>query len=131
MQADPEFLREEAIRVLHEDQIAEFGGAQGIRDPGLLSSAAAQAGATVDGEYLHHDLHEMAAAYLYHIAMNHPFIDGNKRTAVVAALVLLDLNGIDVDRPEPRLFDLTLGVAEGRIGKGEVASQLRYYFPSA
>jgi death-on-curing protein len=66
----------------------------------------------------------MAGAYLFHIVKNHPFIDGNKRTGLLAALVFLDLNGIDLDRPSDALYALTMGVADGRIDKTAVAAEL-------
>lgn len=129
MPVDPEFLSEQDILLIHTELIAEFGGAQGVRDPGLLASALAQPSATSGGTFLHRGLHEMAAAYLYHIARNHAFIDGNKRTALIACLTFLDLNGVHADRREPALFDLTVAVADGRIGKDAIAERLRSYFP--
>jgi len=129
--ADPVFLTEQAVLIIHEDQLVEFGGAQGVRDPGLLLSAVAQPRATFGGTLLHEDLHGMAAAYLYHIVKNHPFVDGNKRTGLVAALTFLDLNGVAVDRNEPALYDLTIAVAEGRLDKSLIAEQLRRLFPTS
>ncbi len=73
----------------------------------------------------------MAAAYLYHIVKNHPFVDGNKRTGLVAALTFLDLNGVAVDRNEPALYDLTIAVAEGRLDQSLIAEQLRRLFPAS
>ena len=64
----------------------------------------------------------MAAAYLFHIVQNHPFVDGNKRTGLVAALVFLDLNGIEIEAPKGSLHDLTMSVAMGRAGKPEAAT---------
>ena len=115
--------------LIHAAQLAEFGGAQGVRDPGLLASALAQPRATFDGQLLHHDLYEMAAAYFYHTVRDHPFVDGNKRTGLIATLVFLDLNGVDVHRERPELYDLTITVAEGRTDKREIATELRRLFP--
>ena len=129
MPADPTFLSEEAVRLIHADQLAEFGGAQGVRDPGLLVSAVAQPRATFDGRFLHQAPYEMAAAYLFHIVRDHPFVDGNKRTGLIAALVFLDLNGVDVDQERAELHDLTVAVAEGRLEKGKIAAELRRLFP--
>jgi len=67
----------------------------------------------------------MAAAYLYHIVQNHPFLDGNKRTGLVAALAFLDLNGVELDAPPGSLYDLTLAVATGQAGKGRIADFFR------
>lgn len=74
--SSPEFLRLDDLLEIHRDQIERYGGVLGARDIGLLQSAIAQPCATFAGNYLHADLFEMAAAYLFHIARNHPFIDG-------------------------------------------------------
>lgn len=120
-----DFLSLEDILDLHADQVAQYGGEHGVRDLGMLESAIAQPRATFDGEFLHKDLFEMAAAYLFHIVQNHPFLDGNKRAGAVGALVFLDLNGIEVDAPEGSLYDLTMAVATGRANKAEVFEFLR------
>jgi death on curing protein len=67
----------------------------------------------------------MAAAYLFHIVQNHPFLDGNKRTGAVAALVFLDLNGVEIDAPKESIYDLTISVAKGEAGKQEIAAFFR------
>lgn len=121
----PEFLETDEVLEIHRTQLAEFGGAEGIRDPGLLESALAQPRATFEGRFLHDDLFSQAAAYLFHISGNHPFVDGNKRTALLAALVFLDLNGIVIDTGSSELYDLAMGVAEGRIGKTDAGAVLR------
>jgi death-on-curing family protein len=87
----PEFLTREDALEIHSAQLDQFGGGAGLRDEGLLISALAQPEATAFGNYLHHDMFEMAAAYLFHVVSNHPFLDGNKRTGLVCALVFLDL----------------------------------------
>lgn len=120
----PEFLTVDEVLVIHEAQLARFGGAAGLRDAGLLESAVAQPEASFAGEYLHTDLFAMAAAYLFHIVQNHPFVDGNKRTGLLAALVFLDLNGISIDRATPRLYELTMAVASSRMQKDGVAAVL-------
>ena len=66
----------------------------------------------------------MAAAYLFHIVSNHPFVDGNKRAGLLSALVFLDLNGITIARPSDALYALTMGAAEGRLGKPAIAAEL-------
>lgn len=119
-----DFLGIEDILALHADQVSLYGGEHGVRDMGLLESAIAQPQAGFGGQYLHADLFEMAAAYLFHIVQNHPFLDGNKRAGLIAALVFLDLNGIEVDAPKGSLHDLTLSVATGRAGKKEIAEFL-------
>jgi death on curing protein len=84
---EPEFLTVDDVLLIHDEQLEAYGGIQGIRDNGLLESAAMMPQASFGGEYLHQNLFEMAAAYAFHIAENQPFLDGNKRTALVSALV--------------------------------------------
>lgn len=120
-----DFLSTEDVLTLHADQVDLYGGEHGVRDMGLLDSAIAQPRASFGGQFLHKDLFEMAAAYLYHLVQNHPFLDGNKRTGAVAAMVLLDLNGIDIDAPTGSLYDLTMAVATGQAGKAEIAAFFR------
>lgn len=121
----PEFLTVEDLLFLHADQVRRYGGSPGVRDAGLLESAVAQAQASFGGQSLHEDLHAMAAAYLYHLVMNHPFIDGNKRAGLVAALAFLELNGIDLHAPPGSLYELTIGVASGTTTKSQVAEFFR------
>jgi len=77
--------------------------------------------ATFDEVFLHETIFEMAAAYLYGICRNHPFVDGNKRTAVAAALAFLRMNDTKVRANEDEFYDLVIGVAEGRVSKAAVA----------
>lgn len=121
---DPTFLSLEEVLSLHGDQIRRYGGSEGLRDAGLLSSALAAPRSTFGGELLHPTLFDQAAAYLFHLAKNHPFIDGNKRVALAAALLFLWMNGVEVDTDEDELTDLVLGVAEGRVTKPEVSAFL-------
>ncbi|MFH0901755.1 MAG: type II toxin-antitoxin system death-on-curing family toxin [Pseudomonadota bacterium] len=121
----PEFLDLEDVLELHALQLARYGGVDGLRDRGLLESALAQPQATFDGAFVHDGLFVMAAAYLFHIVQNHPFVDGNKRTGLLATLVFLDLNGISITHGSPGLYELTLGVAEGRVTKTAAAETLR------
>jgi death-on-curing protein len=86
------FLTVDDIIESHQNQIDTYGGSYGIRDIGLLESAIAQPEASFSGQYVHADIFEMAAAYLYHLVMNHPFVDGNKRVGLEAALVFLEIN---------------------------------------
>lgn len=82
---EPIFLSFEDVIEIHRDQIVRYGGASGVRDIGLLQSAVLMPLAQFEGKFLHKDLFEMAAAYLFHLAKNHPFVDGNKRVGLVAA----------------------------------------------
>jgi len=114
------FLTLDEVLSLHSEQIGQFGGSSGIRDIGLLQSPVGSVEATFGGAFLHETIFAMAAAYLYGICRNHPFIDGNKRTAVAAALTFLELNGVEVDADENAFYDLVIGVAEGRVSKASV-----------
>jgi len=111
---------EEVIR-LHQDQIARYGGGEGIRDLGLLESAVAAPEASFDGAYLHTTLPEMAAATLFHLAKNHPFVDGNKRVAAAAMIMFVYLNDHDLECDEDELVELTLGIATGSVTKSEAS----------
>jgi death on curing protein len=115
------FLGLEEIMALHAEQIERYGGAAGVRDLGLLESAAAMPEASFGGDYLHGTLPEMASAYLYHLAQNHAFVDGNKRVAAAAMFMFLFLNDLELDCDEDELVALTLGVATGKTTKAEVA----------
>ena len=121
----PVFLTLDEVVEIHQDQIARYGGSAGIRDTGLLQSAVAMPQAGFGGEYFHKDVCEMAAAYLFHIVMNHPFVDGNKRTGAAAAVVFLAMNDIELDAPEEAFEKLVRLVATGQVGKPQVAEFFR------
>ena len=116
------FLKLDHILHLHQSLIEHYGGATGVRDMGLLESAIAQPPAMFSGEFLHTWPYEMAAAYLFHIVQNHPFVDGNKRTGAASAIVFLDMNNIQIDNNEEGLVELTLNVATGQANKSEIAA---------
>ncbi len=116
------FLTIDEVLFFHQAQIEQFGGSMGVRDLGLLESALAQPCVSFGGEYLHDGLFEMAAAYLYHIVQNHPFVDGNKRVGLESALAFLVLNGVEVDAPDDDLEAMVLAVASGQAGKSEAAA---------
>lgn len=122
---DPRFLALDEVLALHADQIHRYGGTPGLRDLGLLQSAIAMPQTAFEDEFLHGTLFEMAAAYLFHLARNHPFVDGNKRTALMCALVFLGLNGQRLDADPDPLFELVDGVAAGSVDKAEVSVFLR------
>lgn len=119
------FLTLAEIIDIHHNQIELYGGIEGIRDISLLSSAISIPKSTFDGYFLHDDLFQMAAAYIYHICQNHPFIDGNKRVALVAGLVFLDFNGISIDDPEEKLYPTMMKVASGKGNKDDISVVLR------
>jgi death-on-curing protein len=114
---EPVFLGLDEVIEIHHDQIKRYGGPSGIRDMDLLKSAISQPPATFGGEYLHKNIYEMAAAYLFHITRNHPFIDGNKRTGAVTAVVFLLLNGIELNADGISFEKLVRSVAEGKTDK--------------
>jgi len=122
---DPVFLTLGEVIDIHRDQIERYGGDPGLRDLYLLQSAMAMPAAGFGGRYIHTDLFEMAAAYLFHITQNHPFIDGNKRTGAVASLVFLSLNDVEIEADEKEFEKFVLGVAEGKIEKAAVAEFFR------
>jgi death-on-curing protein len=120
-----DFLSLSDVLTLHANQIELYGGTDGVRDMGLCESAIAQPQAGFGGEYLHGDIFMMAAAYMFHLVQNHPFLDGNKRAGAMTALVFLDINGIEIQAPKGSLYDLTLAVATGQLGKDEIADWFR------
>jgi death-on-curing protein len=122
---DPEFLTLDEVLGIQSDQIRRYGGASGLRDLGLLQSALSMPQATFDDEFIHGTVFEMAAAYLFHLARNHPFVDGNKRTALMCALVFLGLNGYRLDTEPDALYRLVDGVASHKVDKADVAVFLR------
>ena len=111
----PEFLDTEDVLELHTLQLARYGGADGVRDRGLLESALAQAQATFDGEFVHPDLFAMAAAYLFHVVQNHPFVDGNKRTGFVVGVLFLELNGYRFTASEEAAAQAVLELAASTV----------------
>ena len=122
---EPVFLTLEEVVAIHRDQIERYGGSLGVRDWGLLESAVAMPAAAFGGQYLHTDLCEMAAAYLFHIVQNHPFIDGNKRAGAVAADVFLALNDTTLIAREDDYAELVLAVARGDSSKSAAAEFFR------
>ncbi|WP_041622674.1 type II toxin-antitoxin system death-on-curing family toxin [Oscillatoria nigro-viridis] len=108
---------------IHARQIERFGGTPGVRDESLLESALAQPQATFGGQFLHSTISEQAAAYLYHIAMNHPLIDGNKRTAFAVTDTFLRLNGCTLNLTDDRAYDLVMRVARGTMTKEELSTE--------
>lgn len=119
------FLSLDDILESHQNQIEIYGGGQGIRDIGLLESAIAQPEACFGGQFLHADVFEMAAAYLYHLVMNHPFVDGNKRVGLEAALIFLEVNDQRLNAIDEELVDLVLKTTMGQVGKPEIAEFFR------
>jgi death-on-curing protein len=115
------FLTLGEVTQIHHDQIERYGGESGIRDIKLLQSAIAQPGIGFSAGYLHADIYEMAAAYLFHIVRNHPFMDGNKRTAVATAIVFLEMNNVEIEAKKLEFKDVVMQVIEGSKDRGAVA----------
>jgi death-on-curing protein len=119
------FIKKEIVLFFHQQLIKEYGGLNGIRDEGLLDSALAQPHMTISGDYVHKDIFEMAAAYGYHLCNNHPFLDGNKRVALVVMDTFLQVNGWDLIADEKSMYQIMLQLAESQLTKLELAEWLR------
>lgn len=117
------WLRRDALSALHTEQLAEHGGANGIRDEGLLESALARPENLA--AYGEPDAFDLAAAYAFGIAKNHPFVDGNKRAGFMAAATFLALNGFELSAPEQDVVETVLGLAASAISEQEFADWLR------
>jgi len=117
------WLSAEFVAVIHDGLIAEHGGSSGIRDAGLLDSAAARPRNL--HAYDKADLYRMAAAYGFGIAINHPFVDGNKRTAFMAMYVFLRLNGVKLTAPEEEAVHIMLRLAEDDLSEDQLATWLK------
>jgi death-on-curing protein len=128
MNPDPDtciHLTPEQILEIHSTAIRLFGGSPGLRDSALLQSAAAAPRATFGGKSTFADTVEIAAAYLYYLCSNHPFIDGNKRVALGACLVFLELNGYTPAPDSEDWENLTLAVAAGLLNRDDITHTLR------
>lgn len=119
------FLSVDDVLFLHADTIAIDGGSHGVRDHGLLDAAVAMPRQQFGGAFLHEDLAAIAAAYLFHIAQNHPFIDGNKRAAVMSSLAFLRLNDVDLSMASQELEEITRRVASGELNKEALTQWMR------
>ena len=119
------WLLEETAIAIHHRQIAEHGGREGLRDEGLLSSALARPQNLLAYHKPRPDVASLAAAYAYGIARDHPFVDGNKRVALVVARTFLILNGFDLDATQDEKVLTFLNLAEGVISEQELADWIR------
>jgi death on curing protein len=121
---EPRWLHATMIRAIHTSQVQEHGGSLGLRDPGLLHSALDR-----PRNRFHYepeaDLFDLAAAYGFGLARNHPFVDGNKRVAFQAMYVFLGLNGLRIEAEEPEVVRLFLALAAGDLPEPELADWLR------
>jgi len=120
---EPLWLSRQAIEIIHDEQLAEHGGAGGIRDAGLLESALARPRNLF--AYGEGDFCALAAAYAAGIVRNHPFVDGNKRTGFLAAYAFLDVNGLDLIAADAEAVVMTLGLASGEMPEQGFTAWLR------
>lgn len=116
---EPVWLLEAAVLIAHEISLANFGGGEGIRDPGLLESALARP----KNQFANGDpgIHQLAAAYTAGIVQNHPFVDGSKRTGFLAGAAFLELNGWMLTASEPDATRIIFGLASGEVSEAELA----------
>jgi len=124
-------LAVEIVSEIHAEAIARFGGAGGVREIALLESAVSAPQASFGGKSPYGDLAEVAAAYLYYLCKNHPFVDGNKRAALGACIVFLRLNGIEPKPDGPEWEELVLGIASGILDRDQTTPWLRRLMPKS
>ena len=123
-------LTVDIVRGIHAAAIENFGGSDGVREMALLESAVAAPQASFGGKSPYQDLPEMAAAYLFYLRKNHPFIDGNKRAALGACLVFLRLNEIEPQEDGPEWEQLTFDVASSALNREQTTARLRKLLPA-
>ena len=119
------YLTVEEVIFIHDRAIEKNGGFSGIRDMGLLLSAIEIPKAEMFGHCLHPDILDKAAAYLFHIISNHPFIDANKRTGFMACVLFLDLNGVSLEFDEKSICDFVVEIANGKHNKKQISEFLK------
>jgi death-on-curing protein len=120
----PEFLTAEDVIELHARLITSYGGTLGVRDRALLEASVDEPRSRFGARLVHSSLFDMAGALLLHLARDEPFVDGNRRTALFAALVFLDLNGVTL-RPSPALVELAVQAGAGKSSRARIADELR------
>lgn len=124
--SDPEFLEADVVLFLHDQALREYGGIQGVKDKGMLRSALGRPeNKLVDADTGIPDLFDLAAAYAYGLAANHPFNDGNKRTAWGCCVLFLKANGVELDVAAPRAVEQMLRLVEGGLDEAAFAAWLR------
>ena len=127
MDPEPVFLTFDETLEIHAYQIGHFGGSDGMRSREMVESSIGMPSSTFGGAYLHPTVPDMAAAYLFHLVENHPFLDGNKRVGTMSALVFLELNGYDFDATDDELTDIVLQVAGGKMPKDVLSAFFRQH----
>lgn len=121
---DTRFISLKSALYFHSEQIKEHGGSHGVRDMHLLNSALAQPEMGFGNEYLHKTIFDKAAAYGFHICQNHPFIDGNKRTAFLLMDIFLMANGYIITALKENKYSIMIDLASGKLSKTELAKWL-------
>jgi death on curing protein len=127
--SEPEWLTVYMVVAIHDEQLAIHGGSSGLRDAGLLESAIGRP--RNKWAYESAELAELAAAYGYGIARNHPFVDGNKRTALLAIFTFLGINGIEFIVPEAEAVAMMLSLAAGEVSEESLTRWIRDNWPKA
>jgi death-on-curing protein len=126
---EPEWLGVDIILDIHSEQLALFGGPDGVRDLGLLESALARP--INKFAYGESNLAALAAAYAFGLAKNHPFVDGNKRAAFASIIVFLGLNGVDLVAPPEQATAVIMALAAGEIGEDDLARWIADNLPKS
>lgn len=116
------FLSLEEVLNIHDDMVAVYGGARGVRSMSLLMSAIEMPKAAMFGEDLHENIFDKAAAYMYHIICNHPFVDGNKRTGTAIAIIFLDQNKIELECDIEEIERIAILAAQNKVTKKEISA---------
>ena len=119
------WIADVVVLAIHRRQLAEHGGLDGIRDEGLLQSALYRPQNLLAYSESPPDVASLAAAYAYGIVKNHPFVDGNKRTAYVVMRTFLKLNGYDIQSSSEEKYQVWISLAEGKLSENELASWVR------
>jgi len=119
------FIPDEVVFTIHTDLLHRYGGEPGVRDRNLLDSALAQPKMTIGGRFLHKSVFDKAAAYGFHVCMNHPFIDGNKRVSLVLMDIFLLKNGWEIDSPEEETYSMMISLASGKLTKSQLSLWLK------
>ena len=126
--SEPFWLSSQMIMAIHDEQLTIYGGAAGLRDEGMLESALDRPRNKWTSEQA--ELAELAAAYAFGIVRNHPFVDGNKRTALLALYTFLGVNGVEFDVPEAEAASIILSLAAGEVSEESLTRWIRDNWPA-
>ncbi len=125
--SQPQWVLDEVVLAIHKQQLAEHGGSSGIRDKGLLASALARPKNLLNYDPDKATIPRLAASYAFGLARNHPFVDGNKRVALVVSLLFLKLNCMDLSAPMLERYQVFMALAEGSLSEDELSSWFQRY----